>query len=84
MTQYEKLLEKFLKNPWNLKLFEIEKILKKNWFIREEASWSHTKYKNWEYYILVAIHNNDIKLVYKKKIQKVIIKILEEETQGEE
>lgn len=84
MTQYEKLLEKFLENPWSLKFLEIENILFKNWFIREEARWSHTKYKNWKYYILVAIHNNEIKLIYKKKIKKVILEIMQGETQGEE
>ena len=72
MTQYEKLLKKFLENPANIDLVWLIKILEKNWYESREWKWSHKIYKKWETSISIAIHNNDCKLIYKKKVKEAL------------
>lgn len=72
MTQYEKLLEKFLENPWNIDLNGLHKILAKNWYEKKIWKWSHMIYKKWDSIITIAIHNNDCKVIYKKKVKDAL------------
>jgi len=74
MTKKEKLIEKFKNNPWNLKFWEIEIILKDLWFDRIEAKWSHTKFKNKDLKndVIIPVHNNDCKDFYKKQTLKIL------------
>ena len=46
MTKKDKLLNKFINNPWSLHFSEIKNILESLWFQKIEAKWSHTKFKN--------------------------------------
>ena len=72
MNQYEKLLENFLKNPFNIDLKWLIKILEKNWYEKREWKWSHTIFKKWEDILTIAIHNNDCKDIYKKKVKNML------------
>ena len=74
MTKKNKLIEKFKKNPWNLKFSEIKIILIDLWFENIEAKWSHTKFKNkiLKNDIIIPLHNNDCKEFYKKQTLKIL------------
>jgi predicted RNA binding protein YcfA (HicA-like mRNA interferase family) len=74
MTKKEKLIQKFKNNPWSLKIWEIEIILRDLWFERIEAKWSHVKFKNKNLLndIIIPLHNNDCKDFYKKQTYKVL------------
>lgn len=73
MTQYEKLLKRFLENPENIDLKWLIKILEKNGFKKKQAKWSHTIYKSYEWKtITLPIHNNNIKKEYKKLAKKIL------------
>lgn len=71
MTQQEKILETFLKNPTSLRARDIIKILTKAGFTFRDAKWSHEIYQKWKHTITLPIHNNDCKNTYKKKALKV-------------
>lgn len=75
MSQFEKLLQKFLQNPQSLNVYEIMKILEKYNFEKRDAKWSHTKYTKWEKYVIFPIHNGDCKNIYKKEAQRLIKEI---------
>lgn len=77
MTQYEKLLKKFLKNPCSLEPSDILKILEKNGFTLR-ISWSHHINKNWSIVINIPIHNEECLEIYKKQASKKFKKFLEE------
>lgn len=79
MTQYEKLLEKFLENPYSLKIKDIIKILEKEGFVRTWWVWSHNLYEKWNCSINFPIHNNDCKNIYKKKALKIYLGLKKEE-----
>lgn len=77
MTQQEKLLQKFMENPANIRYDELAKILESKWFFMIEAKGSHKKWKH-EYLdedLIIPVHNNDCKDVYKKKARKVFLSI---------
>jgi len=44
MTQYEKILKKFLENPYKVIFSDIKKILQKHWYIERQGKWSHVIY----------------------------------------
>lgn len=70
MTQYEKLLEKFLENPISIDLKWLVKILEKNGYEKKQWKWSHVIFKRWDSLLTIAIHNNDCKSIYKKKVKE--------------
>lgn len=72
MTQYEKLLKKFLENPINIDLSWLIKILTENWYELKQWKWSHMIYKKWESLISIPVHNNDCKSIYKKKVKDTL------------
>jgi predicted RNA binding protein YcfA (HicA-like mRNA interferase family) len=73
MTQYEKILKKFLENPYSLNFSDIKKILEKHWYEERQGKWSHTIYTNISGNIItIPIHWNDCKNFYKKKIKKTL------------
>lgn len=79
MTQFEKLLEKFLKNPESVSLSELQKIILSQGFIEKDAKWSHIRYtKEDETQIILALHNNSVKNGYKKRICKQLFRNKEE------
>lgn len=77
MTQKEKLIEKFLKNPENLNFPKIEKILIDLNFEKINAKGSHVKFKHHKLNrdIVIPVHNNECKNFYKKELSKHINKI---------
>ncbi|MBS9775271.1 type II toxin-antitoxin system HicA family toxin [Candidatus Gracilibacteria bacterium] len=79
MTQYEKLLQKFLDNPKSLKVKEIIKILEKEGFTRSGGVGSHNLYEKGEFSVNFPIHNNDCKNIYKKQALKEYLKSKENE-----
>lgn len=83
MSQFEKLLEKFLANPTSLKATDIVKILLKFGFTKREAKGSHTKYTKGDKYVIFPIHNGDCKGIYKKDAKKCIKEIIQEESKAE-
>jgi predicted RNA binding protein YcfA (HicA-like mRNA interferase family) len=73
MMQYEKILLRFLENPENTKLTELLKILDKNGFSYCGGKGSHRVYKNNDgKTIVLPVHNNQIKKVYKIQVKKLI------------
>lgn len=66
------MLEKFLENPWNIDLRWLLKILAKNWYEKKIWKWSHVIYKKGENIISIAVHNNDCKIIYKKKVKETL------------
>lgn len=72
MTQYEKLLKKFLESPESIDLKWLIKILEKNWYKERKAKWSHIVYKKWSIQFSIAVHNNDCKEIYKKKVKNIL------------
>lgn len=72
MTQYEKLLEKFLENPCSIDLKWLIKILTENWYEKKQWKWSHVIYKKGENILTIAIHNNECKDIYKKKVKELL------------
>ena len=73
MTQYEKLLEKFLLNPTSITLKDLIKILENNWYEYRAWKWSHNLYTNEKWNrIVIAVHNNDCKKSYKKEVKKIL------------
>lgn len=77
MTQFEKLVKKFISSPESCRFGDIDAILKHYGFIRLEAKGSHVKYKHSSLDInyVVPIHNAECKDFYKKEIKKIISKL---------
>ena len=78
MTQKDKRIEQFFKNPTSLNYFQIQKILLELGFVKIDAKGSHVKFKHSElrYDFIVPVHRNDCKDFYKKlasKLAKTII-----------
>lgn len=74
MTQIEKLLQKLLSRPTTLRYSQIRKLLIHLDFEEVPAEGSHRKFKHplLEKDIIVPVHNNDCKEVYKKQVAKTI------------
>ena len=72
MTSKEKLIEKLLNRPTSLRYNEIIKLFTTDNYIIRQGKWSHIFIvnKNSKDYESIAIHNNDCKDVYKKKLSK--------------
>lgn len=81
MTQYEKLVQKFLANPTSLKASEIIKIFEKSGFVFRDAKWSHEVYQKWKYIFTLALHNNDCKAIYKKSALKLFLQMQKDENE---
>ena len=77
MSQIEKKVEKFLKNPTSSKLADILLILKHYGFEKIPAKGSHIKFKHSQLQLdlVIPVHNNDCKPFYKKEVEKQIKKI---------
>ncbi len=76
MTQKNKTLDKFLKNPYSIKFKAIENILFELWFIKKESKWwSHNRYKHekLDTILVIPVHWNDCKEIYKRITAKIII-----------
>ncbi len=73
MTKQDKVIEKLLERPISLKYSEIEKLFLNNRFKIEQRKWSHKKItvkEEEEKYIIIPLHNNDCKYVYKIQLKK--------------
>lgn len=73
MTQKDKLIEKLNKNPQNVNYFDIEKLFNnENYIIKNWWKWSHKMiiHKETKKYVTIAIHNNDCKIKYKRKLKE--------------
>ena len=77
MSQIQKLVEKFLKNPNSLSYSEIHKVLSYFNFEKIDAKGSHVKYKHshFAYDLIIPVHNGDCKSFYKKEAMKRVQKI---------
>lgn len=84
MSQFEKLLAKFLEYPEWLNYLDVVKILKKEWFKTRQKSSSHLIIYKWKYACGMPIHDNDCKLRYKKDALKMYIKYKKEQEENEE
>lgn len=74
MTAEEKLVQQFLAQPEALKYREIEKILIHIGFSKSQGKGSHVKFFHPECSerIVLALHNNDCKRLYKKRTLKIL------------
>lgn len=74
MTQKEKMLKKFSKNPESVKYSDIVWILENIWYEKIQAKWSHVKFKHKDMKndIIIPVHNNDCKAFYKNKVYKTL------------
>jgi len=73
MTKQEKIIEKLLNRPLSLKYYEIENLFNNDRFQIENRKWSHKKItlnEDEEKYVIIPIHNNDCKDVYKILLKK--------------
>ena len=70
MSQIEKLLQKCVRTPQNIRYSDIEKILMHLGFERIEAKGSHIKWKHRKLHsdIIIPVHNNECKPFYKKQV----------------
>lgn len=68
MSQIEKLLARFRKNPASIKYRDIERILLYCDFEKIETKGSHVKFKHSDSVsdIVIPVHNNECKPFYKK------------------
>lgn len=78
MTRKERLLNRFLRNPESLNFKEIEKLLFDFGFTEASMRGSHKKFRHNDLYrsLVIPIHNNDCKNVYKLKIAKIFEELL--------
>lgn len=78
MTQREKFLVKFLKNPGSLSFSKIEILLINQGFEKIEAKGSHKKFKHrsLERDLIIPVHNADYKRFYKHLTAEFIKKLL--------
>ena len=69
MTQKQKLIEMFFKNPSSLKFKQVVIVLEEFGFALVHARGSHTKFKHPKlpYDFVIPVHNGDCKTFYKKK-----------------
>lgn len=77
MTSKEKIIKKFIENPWVLKYQEIEKLFEKNKYIIKQWKGSHKRIiyiENPKIYVTISLHNNDCKLFYKKALREFYLK----------
>ncbi|PID84485.1 hypothetical protein CSB09_00655 [Candidatus Gracilibacteria bacterium] len=76
MTQIQKLIEKFKKQPSTVQWKDLEKIIKHNGYRLERIKGSHHIYsKENEDPIIAPVHNGEIKIPYKKRFRKQIYNI---------
>jgi predicted RNA binding protein YcfA (HicA-like mRNA interferase family) len=74
MTRIEKLTDKFLRHPKSLKYREIEQVLLYLGFIKTYGKGSHVKFTHpiFNANIIISIHNNECKKIYKNEIAKTV------------
>lgn len=72
MTQKQKLVEIFLKNPSSLKFKQLSAVLDHYGFIMIQAKGSHVKFKHPKLTadLIIPIHNGDCKDFYKRQALK--------------
>ena len=73
MTSKEKLVEKLLTRPANLRYSQIETLFKNSRYVIREWKWSHKRITfkgDTSKYVTIAIHKNDCKLSWKIALQE--------------
>ena len=77
MTQFEKLVAKFISNPSSLRFSQIHKILIKFGFELTKINGSHHLYQNiaLPYDLSIPVHNGDCKNIYKQQAAEIIKKL---------
>jgi hypothetical protein len=76
MTKKDKIKKQFLKDPKVLSFQQILSFLESEWYKLVEAKWSHCKIEHvltWEIEV-IAIHNNQIKDIYKVLLKRFYLK----------
>ncbi len=78
MTQRDKLIQKFLKNPTSVKYAELVSILKHFGFEQIPAKGSHVKFKHSKLTsdLIIPVHRGDCKDFYKTLARKIIEQIM--------
>jgi predicted RNA binding protein YcfA (HicA-like mRNA interferase family) len=74
MTQREKLVDKFLKNPSSIRYAQLRAVLEHYGFIEISAKGSHVKFKHPKLSndLIIPLHNNECKDFYKKQAKNFI------------
>jgi predicted RNA binding protein YcfA (HicA-like mRNA interferase family) len=76
MTQRDKLVDKFLKNPASVRYAQLVTVLEHYGFVQVKAKGSHVKFKHpkLEADLVIPVHNNECKDFYKQQAKKCIEK----------
>ncbi len=73
MTKLEKLIKKFIEQSETINVRDIEKIALYNGYEKVRQTWSHSIYKKAQSPdIILPIHNNDCKPIYKKQAKSIL------------
>jgi predicted RNA binding protein YcfA (HicA-like mRNA interferase family) len=78
MSQIEKLIKKFNKQPASVKYSELERILIHVECQKIQARGSHVKFKHrtLSFDIVIPVHKNECKSFYKQQVKKQIHELL--------
>jgi len=78
VTQIQKLLKSFLKNPQSCRYRDMVKVLKLVGFAEVSVKGSHVKFKHPQLPqdLVIPVHNNDCKEFYKREARKLVESIL--------
>lgn len=72
MTKIDKLQEKLLRKPVDMRFDEIQKILKSHGFENVRTRGSHFIFTNNKNVITIPVHNNTVKKTYLEKIIEIL------------
>jgi predicted RNA binding protein YcfA (HicA-like mRNA interferase family) len=72
MTKSEKLKEKLLRRPWDMRYEEVRMLLKHYGFENVRTKGSHFLFTDGKHVISIPVHNNTVKKIYLEKIIKIL------------
>lgn len=72
MTKYEKLKEKLLTKPKDMRFEEVKTLLRNYGFENARTKGSHFLFTDNKSVISIPVHNNTVKRIYLEKIIKIL------------
>jgi predicted RNA binding protein YcfA (HicA-like mRNA interferase family) len=81
MTTKDKIFNKLINTPQNVRYKELEALLFSYWYIKIEAKWSHMKFKHKliKEDLIIPVHNWNCKIFYKNWAKENILFIKKQE-----
>lgn len=76
MSSIEKLIKRFIENPYAIRYAELERILLFVGYVKVPAKGSHVKFKYQGLFadVIIPVHHNDCLNHYKKRTYKILLK----------